>query len=271
MTRQLLVLAQGLLATCLATAAFAQPAVCPPARYFAPDDPQLLRPLSGPHADFARALERASAGNAAQQRSVAVAYEAGYLVNPCPEKALHWYRKAAAAGDDAAKQWLARQEFFEKFRSGAECAGGYCPVYTEGPQLVELYAGPNGGYVTQVRINDVSVDGIVDTGATFVSMSGATARKMNIAYENGRAVAMMTANGSKAARMVSLPSVRVGNIVLYDVPAAVSEGEMPLLLGMSFLGRLNVNINSGRMSIARPEPGAPVTIVENRPAPDAAR
>jgi clan AA aspartic protease (TIGR02281 family) len=96
-------------------------------------------------------------------------------------------------------------------------------------------------------------------------MSASTAQGMRLPYEAGRSITMQTANGTKSARLVSISSVRVGNIVLNDVLGAVSDAEMPLLLGMSFLGRLNVSIKQGSMTLASPELGSPVNVVERKP------
>jgi len=60
----------------------------------------------------------------------------------------------------------------------------------------------------------------------------------------------------------------VVDLVLHDVVGAVSDADMPVLLGMSFLGQLNVSLKQGSMSLSRPEGGAPVTI-EQRPTPPA--
>lgn len=254
------------IAMCLATAAAAQAPACADERYYAPHDYRRDAPLSRPHAEFARALRLAETGDASQQRSLAIAYEVGYMVDGCAARARYWYGKAAAAGDVEAKRWLAREQIAETFRASRECAAASCPSYTAGPQLVDLYAAPNGNYYASVTINGTSTPVVVDTGATLVSMSATTAKTIGLAWENGRVVTMRTANGNKQARLVTLASVQFGNIVLHDVAGAVSEGDMPTLLGMSFLGQLNVSLRQGSMSISRPDGGSTVT-VEQQPTP----
>jgi len=51
-----------------------------------------------------------------------------------------------------------------------------------------------------------------------------------------------TANGDARVYVVSLDSVKVGDIELHGVDAAVLEGDSPptVLLGMSFLSRLDM-------------------------------
>jgi clan AA aspartic protease (TIGR02281 family) len=250
-----------------ASAAWAQVPRCESERFYGPGDYAQTTPLARPHAEFTRMLGLAASGNAAQQRSLGVAYESGYMVDACEARARYWYAKAAAA-DEEAKRWMARDRALAKLRVSPECAAQSCPSYGEGPQIVELYAEGNGHYRTTISINGVMVPALVDTGATFVSMSAATAKTVGLAYEHGRVATMQTANGTKTSRVVTLSSVQVGNIVLHDVMAAVSEVDMPVLLGMSFLGRINVSLKQGSMSLSRPEGGTPVT-VEVRSTPPA--
>jgi aspartyl protease family protein len=229
-------------------------APCESERYFSPTDFTQDRPLRGPHAEFSAFVKKARSGDAAAQRSLGASYDAGYLVDKCEGKAVYWYRKAAVAGDEVAKLWVARFELFERIRQGPQCAGSACPFAREdsGPQFIVLYANANGSFRVPVMIGNVTVEGIVDTGADTVAMSARQAREMGIAYSSETRVLMQTANGNKEAILTTLDSVRVGGIVLRNVRATVSEGEMPLLLGMSFLGRVNVSINQGRMTLAKP-------------------
>lgn len=55
-----------------------------------------------------------------EQRNVAVSYDAGYLVNACPEKAHYWYQKAANKGDQIAQDWLARFNKLKAMHDGPE-------------------------------------------------------------------------------------------------------------------------------------------------------
>lgn len=94
---------------------------------------------------------------------------------------------------------------------------------------------------------DVEIEGrvlrmMVDTGATAVSLSWDDSVSMGIRpapYEF--TVRMRTANGVVSAAMVRLHEVRVGGIVVRDVPAVVSPPgqSTPNLLGMTFLNNLH--------------------------------
>lgn len=88
--------------------------------YFAPDDHNHEHPLQEPHPEFVKSYKQAKAGDAMEQRNVAVSYDAGYLVNACPEKAHYWYQKAASKGDQIAQDWLARFNKLKAMHDGPE-------------------------------------------------------------------------------------------------------------------------------------------------------
>ncbi|MDO8465972.1 MAG: hypothetical protein Q7S46_12100 [Gallionella sp.] len=88
--------------------------------YFAPDDHSHEHPLQKPHPEFTKSYRQAKAGDAMEQRNLAVSYDAGYLVNACPAKAHYWYQKAAHKGDQIAQDWLARFNKFKAIHDGPE-------------------------------------------------------------------------------------------------------------------------------------------------------
>lgn len=90
--------------------------------YYSPDDFYYRHPLRHPDAEFAKSYTLAQAGNALEQRNVAVSYDAGYLVSACPEKAHYWYQKAANNGDLIAQDWIARYNRFQVMFAGPEFA-----------------------------------------------------------------------------------------------------------------------------------------------------
>src|SRR5204863_6727546 len=97
-----------------------------------------------------------------------------------------------------------------------------------------------------------SVRFLVDTGATAVSLSASDATRLGIDYRKGQPSLMGTANGSAVAYQVKLDTVRVGNIILSNVDAAVLEGQMPFaLLGMSFLNRMEMKRNGQTMVLTK--------------------
>ena len=90
--------------------------------YYAPEDFNREHPLSKPHPELLRSMVGAKAGNAIEQRNVAVSYEVGYLVGSCPEMALYWYRKAAKNGDAISQGWIAHNKKFKEMLEGPEFA-----------------------------------------------------------------------------------------------------------------------------------------------------
>jgi aspartyl protease family protein len=105
-----------------------------------------------------------------------------------------------------------------------------------------LTADVQGHFVVDGQINGGAVRFLVDTGATVVSLSSADANRLGIDYLKGQRGLMSTANGTAPAYHVKLDTVRVGDIVVNNVDAAVLEGN-PMsfaLLGMSFLKRMEM-------------------------------
>ena len=99
----------------------------------------------------------------------------------------------------------------------------------------------NGMYLTKGQINGKTVEFLVDTGATLVSMSSGLAEQLKIKYEKGKKVQMMTAKGLSIAYVVKLNKVKVGDIELYNIIGSVSDDMTGrTLLGMSFLGKLDM-------------------------------
>lgn len=110
----------------------------------------------------------------------------------------------------------------------------------EKPALV-LSADRQGHFFTPGSINGEGVRFLVDTGATFVSMGAADARRARVDISKGTPGQTMTANGVARVWRVQLPTVKVGNITLRNVDATVHEHDMPIvLLGMSFLNRMEM-------------------------------
>ena len=105
-----------------------------------------------------------------------------------------------------------------------------------GGNRVVLTAGGGGHFFTLGQINGKSTQMVIDTGATAVAMSANEAQRLGIEYKSGQAIQMSTANGVVQGWLIKLNSVRVGDVVVHNVEAAVSNGSMSVvLLGNSFL------------------------------------
>ena len=108
-----------------------------------------------------------------------------------------------------------------------------------------------GMYLTPGNINGYSIDFIVDTGASAVAINANTAVRLGIDYKRGKAVGVRTASRIETAYQVNLDLVQVGEIKLYNVSAMVLDGDEPVraLLGMSFLGQLDMQRSGERMDL----------------------
>lgn len=242
-----------LLAVLTSNAAISSAHACGAEAYFGPEDTDNRNPLKFPHPDFQKTRHLAARGDAAEQRNLGAYYDSGYLVSPCLEKAASWYARAAKNGDAIAIAWMQRHSALQDLRNRLECFGDNCLASSlDGTQKTVLQRGPGGSYTAVVTINGKTVRGLVDTGATFVSMSARTANDLGISYRTGKQIQLLTANGPTVDRAVILSSVTVGNITLNQVEAVVGEADHPLLIGMSFLGRLTINTDGNGMTLVKP-------------------
>ncbi len=117
---------------------------------------------------------------------------------------------------------------------------------------VTLSANPEGHFVAEATIDGGSVVVMVDTGATLVALRDTTARHLGIyPAQSDYSERLSTANGVVMAARVTLYEVRLGSLVLRDVPAVIVPGEaLPVdLLGLSFLSRLSKYEFTGRQLV----------------------
>lgn len=118
---------------------------------------------------------------------------------------------------------------------------------------VRLYPDESGMYFTSGTINGQSVRFLVDTGATLISMNAVLAKRLAIDYRMGKKGMVETASGVENAYGITLKSVKVGAVELRDVDAVVIDGGYPtdVLLGMSFLGRLEMQRDTKHMVLRK--------------------
>ncbi len=115
---------------------------------------------------------------------------------------------------------------------------------------VVLKRGPDGHYRSEALINGKKVQVLVDTGATGVAISQQVADQLNLKSIN--AIRTNTANGDSIGYMVRLESVKIGGVTARNVSAMIAPGlDGDVLLGMSFLGRMDVRLYKGEMTISQ--------------------
>ena len=121
-----------------------------------------------------------------------------------------------------------------------------------GGQRIVLTADPSGHFLPDGQINGKSVKFMVDTGATTVALGAAEARRIDLKFEHGNRIQMSTANGVSVGYLIRLDSVRVGDVVAYEVDAVVSPQPMPfVLLGNSFLNRFQLQKTNDQLTLEK--------------------
>jgi aspartyl protease family protein len=118
--------------------------------------------------------------------------------------------------------------------------------------IVSLTADSAGHFFTVGTVNGAPVRFLVDTGATLIAMGKTDASRANVDYQKGQPSMAMTANGPTRVWKVTLNSVRVGDVMLNQVDAAVHEQDLPIvLLGMSFLNRMEMKRDGQAMTLKK--------------------
>jgi len=110
-------------------------------------------------------------------------------------------------------------------------------------KVVNIYPDSGGMYRIDGTVNGQSVNFLVDTGASAISMSSVQARQLGIDYEQNGTVGMAdTASARVKVYLVKLDEVTVGTIRAYNVDTMVLAGAQPnqVLLGQSFLNQLHM-------------------------------
>ena len=121
-----------------------------------------------------------------------------------------------------------------------------------GGSRIVLPAGSGGHFAGLGTINGHSVQFVIDTGATTVAMGADVARQLGLDPKDSTPVAAMTANGAVAARKLTLSSVRVGDVIVYNVEAMVVPQAMPVvLLGNSFLSHFQMHSEASSLVLEK--------------------
>lgn len=132
--------------------------------------------------------------------------------------------------------------------------GGAISLSYAKPEHLEekVYADDRGMFRSVGTINGRTVRFLLDTGATTVAMNKSQARQLGVDYRmKGERIVVSTASANVKGYRVRLKSVSLGNIKQRNVEAMVIDGDHPgpILLGMSFLGKLKVEKDGNAMTI----------------------
>lgn len=129
-------------------------------------------------------------------------------------------------------------------------------VSTDGAHEVVLQRNRFGHYVATGRINGKTVELMVDTGASDVSVPGSLADQLGL--KRGAPMRYQTANGTITGFLTNIDRLELGNLVLHNVPASINPAYQgnDILLGMSVLKRLEFTQRGDTLTL-RPLAPAP--------------
>ena len=114
---------------------------------------------------------------------------------------------------------------------------------SEHNQIVTIAPDSRGMYFFNGNINRHHARFVVDTGATLISMNKNEAKRFGIDYKlTGQQATTSTASGIETVYIVTLKTVRIGDIELMNITAAVYDSDFPdvILLGNSFLNQISI-------------------------------
>lgn len=127
-------------------------------------------------------------------------------------------------------------------QSAADAPRGQQASRPAGPvsELV-LQAGPHGHFVVDASVNGKKVTFLVDTGASAIYLTPEDAKRLGWTPQRLTfSERYSSAAGEVRAAPVTLRSLRIGQLELFDLPASVGEQRSEIsLLGMTFLKRLD--------------------------------
>lgn len=111
--------------------------------------------------------------------------------------------------------------------------------YQDGSIEVVLERNRGNAYMARGKINGQTVEFLLDTGASQVSIPERVANMIGLKGTGG-ATRVQTASGTVSAQDVMLETLEVGEIKLHGVPALINPADRTetILLGMSALRRL---------------------------------
>jgi clan AA aspartic protease (TIGR02281 family) len=108
------------------------------------------------------------------------------------------------------------------------------------PNALVFRANPQGHVVVEAYVNGTPVKFLVDTGATMVVLTKMDAAAAGFGHDDlVFSMRTSTANGVARAAPVKLRELRIDQLVVADVTAAVAENLNISLLGQSFLTRID--------------------------------
>lgn len=146
--------------------------------------------------------------------------------------------------------WLLTQFFAQQ--EGQQYNPNQDPVSSQSGKSVSITLDANnkGHYLVNGHINNLPATFLLDTGATDVVIPASLADRFDLP-ELGQGIGL-TANGRVKVTRTTINVLSIGDITLYNVPASINPGMnkmQAVLLGMSALGRLELNQRDGELRL----------------------
>lgn len=143
-------------------------------------------------------------------------------------------------------------EAFEKEIDNYENIGKCKGRYAKGNE--ELLVIDDDSIVARVTINGIKGNFLVDTGASFVSVTPNFAQKANLKSAFSNKFTAQTANGITEVGLTIIEKIGLGRLSAAEVPAFIMEKPLQNgidgLLGLSFLSRFNIKTRGKTMIIS---------------------
>ncbi len=154
----------------------------------------------------------------------------------------------APAGPPVVAAWLCLAAGLLLLLPGWRAMGeANAEVVSPGPLVV--HADRHGQYVAEGAVEGVPARFLVDTGAAEVVIPAELARRAGLS--RGEARRYRGVSGPLTAWRTRVPRLRVGPLLLRDVPAVIAPtGGSEVLLGMSVLRHLTLVQRQGRLVLA---------------------
>ncbi len=210
--------------------------------------------MSAPMAALTAALMMAAGAAAAQDVRLAgrMGDRALLVVDGKP----HTLAVGAVAGNLRLLRWAGEVaevrigDQVQALRVGAAPARMHAAPGPAATREIVLTAGPGGHFTTLGAVNGKPARFMVDTGATLVAMGRDEAQRLGLDLSGATQGMTQTANGPAPILLVTLGSVRVGEVQVSNVAAAIVPQPMPyLLLGNSFLSRFQMQRHNDEMRL----------------------
>ncbi|MBK8814653.1 MAG: retroviral-like aspartic protease family protein [Methylococcaceae bacterium] len=161
------------------------------------------------------------------------------------EEGVYIYQKSACNGNnDTVNSWTPKETAQPQDSVSEQDES----EKNESPVTMKLKQGISGHYATEGKINDKSLNFVVDTGASMVTLPESIAHDALIYCDDK--IKMETANGVVDSCTATIGKLEFGPFIIKDVPAAIQPNLSQPLLGMNILQHFKIEQNTGEMQIS---------------------